>query len=226
MSDSGQKRTALVAGATGLVGGALVTQLSTDARYSTVTALVRRPLEAPLPKVTQQTFDFSTLRHGGAVPMATDVYCCLGTTIRAAGSQEKFREVDFEFVVGLARAAKAAGAARFLLVTAMGASPKSSIFYNRVKGEVEDAVKAVGFETAVVFRPSILDGDRKEHRPGEGVGLSVARAISFAMVGPLKKYRPSAVRDVAAAMVVAAFEPPSRWRVVEADEIASLAARA
>jgi uncharacterized protein YbjT (DUF2867 family) len=129
------------------------------------------------------------------------VYACLGTTIKKAGSQDAFRKVDHDYTLAVANMAKAAGVTRFAVVSSVGASARSSNFYLRVKGETDDALEKIGFAGLVIARPSVLVGNREEHRPGEKVGIAVTKAFSFAMVGGLKKFRPIEARRVAAAMV-------------------------
>jgi len=194
------RRSALLAGATGLVGGHLLRLLLADDTYQKVTILSRRGLPLTNPKLQQRLIDFDHLADLDA-PKVDDVFCCLGTTIRKAGSQDAFRKVDFGYVEALARVAARAGAKQFLLVSAIGADPKSRVFYSRVKGETEAAVQAVGFTATHIFQPSMLMGDRTESRVLERVGTPLMRAVAFAMVGPLRHYRPIPAVDVAAAMV-------------------------
>src|SRR5262249_51254117 len=152
-------------------------------------------------------------------PRATDVFCCLGTTMKQAGSEAAFRQVDFTFVVSLASLALGAGARQFLLISSLGANPKARIFYSRVKGETEGAVSALPFEGRQIFRPSILVGERREQRTGESIGAAVMRGSAFAMVGRLRKYRPIAAATVAEAMVRVALRAPRGVNVFESDEI-------
>src|SRR5213594_3218037 len=194
------RRTALLAGATGLVGGHLLRLLLADDAYQKVTILARRGLPLTNPKLQQRLIDFDHLADLDASKV-DDVFCCLGTTIKKAGSQEAFRKVDFGYVEALARIAARAGAKQFLLVSAIGADAKSRVFYSRVKGETEAAVQAVGFAGTHIFRPSMLLGDRAESRILERLGTPLMRAVAFAMVGPLRRARPIAAVDVAAAMV-------------------------
>ena len=197
------RRTALLAGATGLVGSHLLRLLLADETYQKVTILGRRGLPLTSPKLQQRLIDFDHLADLDA-PKVDDVFCCLGTTIKKAGSQEAFRKVDLGYVEALARVAARAGAKQFLLVSAIGANSKSRVFYSRVKGETEAAVQAVGFAGTHIFRPSLLLGDRAESRPAERLGIVVGRAVAFAFVGSLRKYRPIAAATVAAAIVRAA----------------------
>jgi len=196
-----EQRTALIVGATGLVGSALLGQLLESADYSRVITLVRRPTGKGHRKLVEMVVNFDRLGSYDAFQGVDDVYCCLGTTIKKAGSQEAFRRVDFAYPQKTALEAKRAGCTRFLIVTAMGADPNSGIFYNRVKGEVEQALRGVGLPELHIFRPSLLLGQRAERRVGEAIASVISRGVMWAMVGPLKKYRPVAGAAVARAMV-------------------------
>lgn len=209
----------LIAGSTGLVGGHLLGFLLRDETTREVTALVRRPLELEHAKLQVRVVDFTRLEDGAALPKAEDVYCCLGTTLGAAGSKEAFRRVDFDTVVALAGHAAESGAKRFLVISSTGASARSPIFYSRVKGEMEEAVSGLPIPAVHVFRPSFLAGDRKTQRPGERAAIVVAKAFSFALVGPLAKVRPIEARTVARAMLAAAKSVGTGRFVYESAEI-------
>lgn len=155
---------ALLAGASGLVGGHLLRLLLETPPYDRVVSVGRRRVDVGHRRLEQRVVDFSTL---DALPRVDDVFSALGTTIMKAGSQAALRAVDHDAVVSLAEAARVAGATAFLHVTSMGADQGSRIFHNRVKGETERDVAAVGIATTTAFRPSILDGDRAESRTGE-----------------------------------------------------------
>ncbi|MBX3446494.1 MAG: oxidoreductase [Parvibaculaceae bacterium] len=199
-------RTALVAGATGLIGGHLVTLLLTDPAYEKVVVLARRPLAgASSPKLQTIIADFDALDAALSGIAVDDAFCALGTTIKVAGSQDAFRRVDHDYIVSFARTAKAAGAVRFLLVSAMGADANSSIFYSRVKGETERDVRALGFEALHVFRPGLLLGDRTEKRIGEEIGATLTPFLNPLMIGPLRAYRSIRGETVARAMKGAAL---------------------
>jgi uncharacterized protein YbjT (DUF2867 family) len=213
-------RQAILTGATGLVGRECL-RLALE-RYDSVTALVRRPLKITHPRLIAREIDFdrmSTIE----VPRGAHVYCALGTTIKKAGSEAAFRRVDFDYPRVLAERA-AAGDARFMLVSSVGASTKSPNFYLRVKGELEDAVRTMTFESVHIFQPSILIGDRDERRTAERIGIAAARALGFLLVGPLRKYRAIPAATVAAAMVAAAQKEAHGCFVYHYDEIVSLAA--
>lgn len=200
-------RTAVVAGATGMVGTLLLRHLATDADYAEVRVLGRRAPAQAHPKFRFVETDFADLdRHAGALT-ADDVFCCLGTTLRKAGSQPAFERVDYHMVVDLARAAHKAGARRFLVVSSVGASEHSPAFYSRVKGRMEKAVAAVGFETVHVVRPSLLLGERSERRPAERISQLVAPLLSPLLAGPLKKYRAVDGDAVATALLQLARRP-------------------
>jgi uncharacterized protein YbjT (DUF2867 family) len=212
-------RTALVAGASGLVGGCLLDTLLEDARYREVHSLGRRALARQHPKLVQHTVDFSRL-EGEALPAAQDAFCCLGTTIKKAGSQDAFRAVDHDAVLAFAKAARAVGVQRFLVVTALGANARSRIFYNRVKGQVEEALASLGFESLVILQPSLLLGERTENRPGERAATAVSRALA-PLLRPLAS-RPIEARTVARAMATLAREAQRGVRVVPSGELQSL----
>lgn len=198
-------RTALIVGATGLVGKACLYQLLDNAAYTRVLALVRKPLAIKNHKLQQLVINFDELHQQYSEFVADDVYCCLGTTIKVAGSQEKFRKVDFDYPLQLAEMALKNGAQQFLLVSAMGANMDSSIFYNRVKGEVEQAIGDLHYASFKVFRPSLLLGNRTEFRLGEQLAKVLMKGLGFLFIGPLKKYKAIEGVKVAQAMVAAAL---------------------
>lgn len=211
--------TAWIAGASGLVGGQLLPLLLASGRYAKVTALGRRPLP-PQPGLESLVVDFNDLDNVLPGSHVDDVFCCLGTTMKTAGSQEAFRHVDFHCVVELAGLARERGARQFLMVSAMGANAGSPVFYNRVKGEAEEAVKALRIPSVAIFQPSLLLGDRQEHRAGERVAMALAPVFSPLLAGPLRKYRPIEARDVAKAMVAVAASGVEGVQVLPSDEIA------
>ena len=157
------------------------------------------------------------------MPPAGDIYCALGTTIKKAGSQSKFREVDFQYPLNLARAAKSTGALQFLLVSSVGANAHTRNFYLRTKGELEQALVDEHFGSLQIFRPSILVGARSERRPGERFGIALGRLIAPLMVGSWRKFRPIEASTVARAMVRAALQQTHGVRFHEFDSIRKLA---
>ncbi|EMR02100.1 oxidoreductase [Cesiribacter andamanensis] len=211
-------RTALVAGASGLVGKHLLELLLEDPRYGTVQVLTRRKLKKQHPRLEQLVVDFDALDQHAPFTGVQDVYCCLGTTMKKAGSKEVFRKVDYVYPLALARLAAQGGAEQYLLITAMGANKGSLFFYNRVKGEVEEAVSKIpNYKSIHIFRPSLLLGDRKEDRLGEDLAGRVTKLLRPLMVGPFRPYRPIKARDVARGMLHAAFSG-SRGVVLHASE--------
>lgn len=214
-------RTALIAGASGLVGQHLLSGLLHSQVYGRVIALVRRPLELQHNKLEQRIVDFGALRKEPDLA-ADDVFCCLGTTIRVAGSEAAFRTVDHDYPLALAQLAHANGARRFLLVSALGADPRAKVFYNRVKGETERDIAALGLPACWYLRPSLLDGARTESRPGERIGLLIGRAVAPLMCGALARYRPIAVDVVARAMLRIAVDDAVAPGAIESEVIAQL----
>jgi len=209
-------RVALVAGATGLVGREVLAVLLADKRYGAVHCVGRRALPLQHPKLVQHTVDFKALP---ALPPVNDVFIALGTTIKVAGSQEAFRAIDFDAVVAVARAAHAQGATKIGVVSAMGADAKSSIFYSRVKGEMEEALSGIGFKDVVFARPSMLAGDRaaldQPTRLGEQLGLVVTRYLNFLIPA---NYRSIAAKDVACALVQAVNSTKTGvWRLLSGE---------
>ena len=209
-------RTAIIAGGTGLIGSHCVREL--PEKYDGVVSLVRRPSGIS----TEHVIDFDRMENV-RLDADADVFCALGTTIRKAGSQEAFRRVDFEYVVGLARRAADCHARQFIVVSSVGADPASSNFYLRVKGEMERAVSALPLKAVHIFRPSLLLGDRQESRPAERVAIAAARVAGFAFAGPLRKYHPVDARTVASAMIAAALGDARGVRSYEHESIVRLA---
>lgn len=203
-------RVALVAGASGLVGRALLARLAADPGVTRVHALVRRPLPLQAPALQQHVVDFEALP---ALPPVDEVYLALGTTIATAGSREAFRAVDFDASLAVARAAVAAGAQRLGLVSALGADARSRVFYNRVKGELEDALSQLPLQALVIARPSLLLGDRdglgQPRRRGEHLAAYLDRWLRTLLPAGL---RGIAAGDVAAALASAL--PGARGRLV------------
>jgi uncharacterized protein YbjT (DUF2867 family) len=215
-------RRALIAGATGLVGSACLNRLLADPEYERVIAVVRRPLAAH-PKLEPRIIDFDKLRDLDAFPV-DDVFCALGTTIKKAGSQAEFRKVDFEYPKLLAEFGRRCGAGRIALVSSVGADASSSNFYLRVKGETEAAVISTGYESAHIFRPSFLIGERAERRLGEQVAGPAMNALGFLLIGSLRRYRAIPAERVGAAMVTAVKRGLRGIHIYEFDEINALAA--
>jgi uncharacterized protein YbjT (DUF2867 family) len=209
---------AIVAGATGLVGQALMRQLAAESTWREVRALVRAALPPDLsgPTVVAVQPDYARLEPPPLWAAADHVFCALGTTMRQAGSAAAFRRVDFDYPVALARAARARGARHFLLVSALGADPASRVFYNRVKGEVEAAIITLGFRSVTIARPSLLLGRRTEPRLAEQLGKVLG------VLAP-PRWRPVPASRVARALVDAAKRDAPGVRILENRELRAAA---
>lgn len=214
-----EKRNALIAGATGLVGSALLHQLLADDHYEKIIVLTRKPLEIVHPKLVQQHPDFNKIEMLKPGFPVDDVFCALGTTIKTAGSQDAFYKVDYTYVVNLGKWCEANGVKRFMIVSAMGADAKSGIFYNRVKGEMEESVNQFNITHKMIFRPSLLMGNRTEKRTGEKIAQAVMGGLGFLFVGPLLKYKGIHADMVAKAMIKAAKQDVQGFTVYESGEM-------
>ncbi len=205
-------KTALVVGATGLVGNNLVRQLADSSLYERVKVLTRRPLVWQHPRLQEISYDFD--QPNSLLVQADHIFCCLGTTIRQAGSREAFHKVDYQYPMDIARMGLANGASLFAVVTSMGADVNSTFFYNRVKGEIERDLAALDYAALLIFRPSLLLGQRRDFRLGERVGEGFMRLLA-----PLipAKYRAVEASRVAAAMIAAAQKEQSG--VFESDKL-------
>lgn len=190
-------RTALLAGTTGLIGKQVLQLLLESAEYSKVIALTRHDLPGH-PKLTQVKIELATIPEKADALKADDVFCCLGTTMAKAGSKEKFRQVDFYYPFLLARTTKGIGAKKYMLVSALGANKNSTIFYNEVKGELEEAISAIGFDAVHILRPSLLLGPREEKRSAEDAAKVFYKIFSFLMPA---KYKAIESLKVAKAMI-------------------------
>ncbi|GGC59008.1 nucleoside-diphosphate sugar epimerase [Marinobacter halophilus] len=191
----------LVMGATGLTGRLVVEKLLGRSEITSVVVPVRRSLGLDNPKLVEQVIDFDHLEAHAGIFEVDALVCCLGTTIKKAGSQEAFRKVDYDYALTAATLAHIGGAQTMILMSAVGASSGSSVFYSRVKGELEDAVRGLGFPCLAIYHPSLLLGDRKEQRAGEALGMAMMPVANRALLGPMRKYRAIEAETVAAAMV-------------------------
>lgn len=197
-------RSAIVVGATGLTGTSLIEQLCENDDYVSVIVIARRELQYKHPKLEVKIRNFDTLEEKD-IEFAHELYCCLGTTIKKAGSREAFEKVDFEYPLAIASLAKKRGIPHMLVITAMGANEQSSIYYNRVKGKLEQALMELGLQRLSIIRPSLLVGQREEFRFGEKLGETVLKLTKPLLIGPLKRVRSIDVSQVAKAMIVIAL---------------------
>lgn len=215
MTDSKTKFRLLLVGATGEVGRAVLAQALADPRVGEVVALTRRALPAA-EKLNNVVVDFGVLPETAPWWAVDAVVCTLGTTLRVAGSKAKFVAVDRDLLLRIARLARAAGATRFALNSSLGADGRSGNFYLRTKGEAEEAIRLLGYPGFTVVRPSLIDTDRTESRPGERLGLTVAR-----LLGPLipRRWRAVSPAAIARALLDGALASPPVNRVVESAEL-------
>lgn len=210
--------TAVLAGATGLVGGECLRRLVASPRYGRVIVVTRRKLDRSLQhgKLRQVLVEFAQLGDASAQLRGDHVFCALGTTIRKAGSRQRFREVDYEYPLRLAQLTLDNGARHFSVVSALGASRSSPFFYSRVKGEMEGGLRQMGWPSLAILRPSVIAGERAEPRPLERLSEHLLR---FAPA----TWRPVAARDIAAAMIATALQELPGVTVIESRQISGVA---
>jgi uncharacterized protein YbjT (DUF2867 family) len=198
-------RIAIIAGASGLIGGHLLDHLLATDAYSKVISISRKPLKKENNKLEQIVIDFDELSTIEGKLKGDHVFCCLGSTIKKAGSKENFYKYDYSYSMELAVITSSNGASMFSIVSSMGANKKSRVFYNRVKGEVEESISQLEFKTIRIFRPSLLLGERKEFRFGEKIGEYFSYLL-YPFFPLFKNYRPIKAEKVAKAMVELAFK--------------------
>ncbi len=206
----------LLAGATGLVGRACLDLLLEDDAFERVVVITRRTLGgARSTKLEAHVVDFAHLDDHAALFRVDQILCALGTTIKQAGSRERFRAVDYGYALKVAQLGLEQGARHFLLVSSLGADRRSGVFYSRVKGELETAVSALAYQSVSIVRPSVLLGERAEFRLGE----EIAKRLAFLAFLVPAKYKPIHSRDVAAALVRLAKENQPGRQIVESAEL-------
>ena len=215
-------KTALVVGATGLIGNELLHILLNADEYDQVIAVVRTPLNLNHEKLVETIVDFDQLEKYKEGFLAEDIFCCLGTTIKKAGTKEAMYKVDVEYPLMIAKLALEQGAKQFLLVSAMNADPNAALFYPKMKGELEQGLVKIPFESIAIMRPSLLLGDRKEFKLGERVGGAIFKTLSFLFRGPLGKYRAIYGSTVASAMYKIAQMNKPGIQVYASEELESI----
>jgi uncharacterized protein YbjT (DUF2867 family) len=191
----------MLLGATGLTGGKVLDGLLASSEVSSVVTPVRRALALSHEKLEQREMDFDRMSEHGELFAVDAIICCLGTTIKKAGSREQFRKVDYGYPLKAAELGRANGVKAFVLMSAIAASSSSTVFYNRVKGEAEDGVKSLGFPCLSIYQPSLLLGKREEQRTAEALGIKAMPLINRALIGPLERFRGIEAGTVARAMV-------------------------
>ena len=209
-------KTALLLGASGLTGGLLLQQLLQDDYYKKVIVYTRKSLNIQHQKLQEMIIDFDTI---DTAVEANDIFCCLGTTIKKAGSKTAFEKVDFDYPLKIAQLQKNAGSEKFLVITAMGASANSSIFYSMVKGKLEKQLQLLQFSSLYIFRPSLIIGNRKEKRIGERIALILSTIINPLLMGSLAKYKSVTAVAIAKAMIFSAKKNKPENQIILSDEI-------
>ncbi|MCU7496829.1 MAG: hypothetical protein HF314_14700 [Ignavibacteria bacterium] len=202
----------LLAGASGLVGSECLRTLLHDPFIVQVNAMLRKPLGVKDPKLNEFVFDFDEMENFPEIFNVRTIICTLGTTIKKAGTKENFRKVDFHYPLRIAKMGLAHGALHYILVSSLGADPRSRTFYTRTKGEIEEALKELGYKQLTILRPSLILGKRKEFRLGE----EIAKSFAFFLPG---KFRANPAEKVASAILNAVKYPPPKLRYISSTEI-------
>jgi uncharacterized protein YbjT (DUF2867 family) len=210
------KRVANVIGATGLVGQQLVNQLLFHSQFDVVRIFVRHKTRFIHPKLEEKIIDFNQPESWKHMISGDVLFSTLGTTIKAVKTKENQYRVDFTYQYEFAKAASDNGIPTYVLVSSIGANPKSMVFYTRMKGELEQAVTKLNFKKLIILRPSILDGNRSEKRVGEIMGLMLSRALSKLIP---KKYTPTPIGVLSSKMIRLSLEPTEGSKIVEGAEI-------
>lgn len=211
------KKKALVIGATGLIGTELIKLLLSNDEFETVTTFTRKPLEIKNEKYKNHIVNFDSLIDYAEYIVGDVLFCCMGTTMRVAGSKEQFTKVDYTYPLQFATIAKHNNVGQFILVSSIGANATTSNFYLQTKGKLENAINALGFNSFVVLRPSFLLGKRVEFRIGEIIAKFVLSLLGFLLIGKLKKYKGIEAKQVAVNMIHYSKHNQVKFRVVESD---------
>ncbi|WP_316819750.1 oxidoreductase [Pedobacter gandavensis] len=219
------KKKAIVLGASGLIGSSLLTQLLASPDYEAVLVLVRRKLDREHPKLQQLLVDFDKINDYRSEITGDVVFCCLGTTRSKSPDLNAYRKIDYLYPLDIASIAEANGASQYHLVSSMGANPKSSIFYSRLKGETERDLQNIPFKSIHIYRPSLLDGERKEHRTAEGFMIGLMRVLNPFLIAGLRKYRSIKIEKVALAMLKASLKDTEGVFIYPSDEIFEIASK-
>ncbi|SHK21104.1 Uncharacterized conserved protein YbjT, contains NAD(P)-binding and DUF2867 domains [Maribacter aquivivus] len=219
------KKTAIILGASGLTGGLLLEKLLVDDRYETIKLFSRSRIEGLPNKVQQYIGNLLELEHFKNDFTADEVYCCIGTTAKKTPDKTMYKNIDYGIPVAAAILAKENGIPTYLVVSAMGANKKSSVFYNRTKGEMEQDVVNQGIPNTSILRPSLIGGDREERRILEKIGLVLFKAIQPLFIGPLKKYKIINAESIAQAMLNLANTTSNTDVIITSNDIEQLAKR-
>ena len=211
-------KTAIILGATGLTGGIILNKLLVDDRYSSIKIFSRKSINNGNPKIIERTGNLYELRKFKDDFTADEVYCCVGTTVKKTPDKKVYKKIDYGIPVAAAKLCIENGIDTFLVISSLGADPKSSLFYNRTKGEMERDVLKENIKNTYILRPSFIIGDRNEKRIGESIGVGLVKLLRFVLVGKLKKYRTIEAVKIANAMIYLA-NTKADAHVIESDKI-------
>lgn len=195
------KKTAIILGATGLTGNSLLHQLLEDDRYERIVLFSRKSVEIEHPKIQEHLIDLFELDTYQAEFTADQVFCCIGTTKAQTPNKQTYKAIDYGIPVNAAALCKKNNIQSFLVISSLGANKKSTLFYSRIKGLMEEEVLNYGIKNTYIIQPSLIEGQRKEKRTGEWFFKQLSKAMPFLKVGPLKKYQPVPAEKIAKAMV-------------------------
>ncbi len=213
------KKTAIILGATGLTGSILLGKLINDDRYESIKLFSRKKIEGLPKKVQQFIGDILELENFKEDFKANEVFCCIGTTAKKTPNKETYKRIDFGIPVTAAKLSKLNNIPTFMVVSAMGANAKSSVFYNKTKGEMEQEVLLQNIPNTYILRPSIIGGNRKESRLLEKIGLVIFKIIQPLFIGKLKQYKIIEAEEIAQAMLNLANSKASKEKIITSDKI-------
>lgn len=216
------KKTAIILGSTGLTGSFLLKELLTSDIYEKVISFTRTKTKIKHPKLIEHVINFEDIDNFIDLLEGNDMFCCLGTTIKKAGSQQAFEKIDLTYPLLFAKAAAKKGIKQFSFISSLGANVNSSNFYLKTKGKCEEGLRTIPFQTTSIFRPALLLGRREEFRLGERFAELFFSIISILLIGPLKKYRPIKAEKVAKSMFIVAQSNSIGFKVYESDKIGAL----
>ncbi|MBB2149984.1 oxidoreductase [Pedobacter gandavensis] len=217
------KKKAILLGASGLIGSSLLTQLLDSPEYEAVLVIVRKKLGMEHQKLKQLVVDFERLNDFAKEITGDVVFCCLGTTKSKTPDLDLYRKIDYLYPLDAAAITQANGAKQYHLISSIGANPNSSIFYSRTKGETERDLQSIPFQSIHIYRPSLLDGERKEHRSAERLMIGVMRVLNPILIGALRKYRSIKIENVALAMLKVSLKDNEGVFIYPSDKIEKIA---
>ena len=216
------KKTAIILGASGLTGSIILQMLIEDDRYKTIKLFSRSKIEGLPNKVTQFIGDLLNLEHFKSYFNADEVYCCIGTTAKKTPNESLYKKIDYGIPVAAAKLSKENNILTFLVISAIGANVKSAVFYNRTKGEMEQAVLQQDLKHTYILRPSLIDGERKEHRFLEKMALNIFKILQPLFIGKLKNYSMIKAKTIAKAMINLANKKYSSEPIIYSNDIKKL----